>query len=53
MKLNGHIDPTLYVHKYAKPQPIAIPTSHVIAMFVPTSNKLLKCNICQLTHVHI
>ena len=45
--LNRHIDQT-YLPANAKTQPIAIYTSHVIAMYVPETNMSLKYNICRL-----
>ena len=42
--LNGYIDPT-FLNMCVKTQTTAISTSHVIAMYVPTTNMPLKCHI--------
>ena len=41
--LNGHTD-TAALHKYAKTQQTAISVSHVIVMYVSTTNMPLKCH---------
>ena len=43
--LNGYIDP-IFLHTSAKTQPTTIPTSHVIAIFVPETNMHPKLGIC-------
>ena len=43
----GCIEPT-FLHMCAKTQATAIPTSHVIAMYVVATNMPLTCHICKL-----
>ena len=50
--LGGYINPA-FVYTSANTQLAEISTSHVIAMYIPTTNIPLKCHICQLLHMNI
>ena len=51
IKLNMHIEPT-FLHKCAKTKLTAMSTSHVIIMYLPTTNMLLKCHMHKFLDVH-